>query len=86
MTQDDFIRFPVTCPICRTERLIDFRQSDVIGALVNDRPIRLRTACCDKAWTAGYVEMQKIRAHLNAARLESAAPDQLLKHREIGED
>lgn len=68
---DRSIRFPVSCPICRKEVLAEYRQADVVGALLNDRPIRLYAPCCDKSWTAGYIEMQQIRAYFGAARLDT---------------
>jgi hypothetical protein len=71
MPQDDrLVQFPVSCPICSQEVRAEYRRADVVGALLNDRPIRLYAPCCDKSWTAGYVEMLKIRACFDAARLE----------------
>jgi hypothetical protein len=68
MAQDDrLVQFPVTCPICSKARIAEYRRADVVGALLNDRAIRLYAPCCDKTWTAGYVEMQQIRAHFDPA-------------------
>lgn len=63
------VRFPVSCPICRKELIAEYRPTDIVGALINNRPIRLYAACHDKSWNASYVEVQQIRAHLGAARV-----------------
>jgi hypothetical protein len=73
---DRSIRFPVSCPICRKTFLTEYRHADVVGALLNDRPIRLYAPCCDKSWAAGYIEMQQIRAYIGAARAD--APNRTL--------
>ncbi|HTV97750.1 MAG TPA: hypothetical protein VME42_17265 [Steroidobacteraceae bacterium] len=65
------VRFAVSCPVCRREVTVEYRAADVAGALLNHRPIRLHTPCHDASWTAGYVETQQIRAHLEAVQLGS---------------
>jgi len=70
VAHEDLVRFPVSCPICRKEVLAEYRRADVVGALLNERPIRLYAPCCEKSWTAGYIEMQQIRAYFDAHRLE----------------
>ena len=86
MAQDDLIALPTTCPICRRETLSEFRRSDVVSALLNDRPIRLNAPCCGKSWTVGYVEMQRIRAYLGVGRLEPANSGRLAKPPKLLED
>jgi hypothetical protein len=87
MAHDDrLVRFPVSCPTCCKEALAEYRQADVLGALVNDRPIRLYAPCCDASWTASYIEMQQIRAHLGAARLDTPGRILLTKTREVLDD
>ena len=70
VAHEDLVRFPVSCPICRKEVLAEYRRADVVGALLNDRPIRLYAPCCAKSWTASYIEMQQIRAYFDAHRLD----------------
>jgi hypothetical protein len=72
VAHEDLVRFPVSCPLCRNEVLAEYRRADVVGALLNERPIRLYAPCCEKSWTAGYIEMQQIRAYFDADR-----PDRL---------
>jgi hypothetical protein len=91
MAHDDrLVRFPVSCPTCRKEVLAEYRQADVVGALVNDRPIRLYAPCCDMSWTASYIEMQQIRAHFGATRRDTPGPSPsgipLVKPREALDD
>jgi hypothetical protein len=87
MAQDDrLVRFPVGCPTCGKEALAEYRHADVLGALVNDRPIRLYAPCCDASWTAGYIEMQQIRAHLGATRLDTTSRTPLTQTREVLDD
>jgi hypothetical protein len=87
MPQDERLaRFPVSCPTCRKEALAEYRQADVIGALVNDRPIQLYAPCCDVSWTASYIEMQQIRAHFGAVRLDAPSRAQSITPRETTDD
>jgi hypothetical protein len=65
------IRFPISCPVCRKEVIAEYRTADLVGALINGRPIRLYAPCHDKSWAASYVEVQQIRAHLGATRLDT---------------
>ena len=72
MTADEpRVSFAIRCPVCGQEALAQYRTVDVVGALINGRPIHLYAACHDRSWTASYVEVQQIRAHLGAAWLES---------------
>jgi hypothetical protein len=66
------VRFPVNCPVCRREALAEYRYADLLGALINHRPIRLYAACHDTSWAASYVEVQQIRSRIGAARLDAA--------------
>jgi hypothetical protein len=66
--------------------LVEFPRAAVIGALVNDRPIRLHAPCCEASWTAAYIEMQQIRAHVGAARLDTASRNLPAKTREALDD
>jgi hypothetical protein len=70
MMEDDEarIRFPISCPVCRKETIAEYRTADIVGALINSRPIRLYAQCHDRSWIASYIEVQQIRAHLGAAR------------------
>ncbi|MGD0504952.1 MAG: hypothetical protein ABSD02_19620 [Steroidobacteraceae bacterium] len=86
MGHDDLVRFPVTCPICRKQVIVEYRRPDVVGALLNDRPIRLYAPCCEKTWTAGYIEMQQIRGHFEATRLDDPSRTVPPKPRETRDD
>jgi hypothetical protein len=66
------VRFPVSCPVCRREALAEYRYADLLGALINHRPIRLYAACHDTSWAASYVEVQQIRSRIGAAQLDAA--------------
>jgi hypothetical protein len=65
------VRFPVSCPVCRRESIAEYRHADLIGALINHRPIRLYAPCHDTSWAASYVEIQRIRGHLGVVRLDT---------------
>jgi hypothetical protein len=77
VSHDDLVRFSVSCPICRTEVTAEYRRLDVVGALLNDRPVRLHAPCCDKTWTASYIEMQQIRACFDTTRLDEPSRNRL---------
>ena len=65
------VSFPIRCPECGKQAITQYRAIDVVGALINGRPIHLYTACHDRSWIASYVEVQQIRAHVGAAWLET---------------
>jgi hypothetical protein len=68
---DSRVRFPIRCPVCGKEAITQYRAIDVVGALINGRPIHLYTACHDRSWIASYIEVQQIRAHLGGNWLEA---------------
>jgi hypothetical protein len=71
MSEDEpRVRFPVNCPICRKEVIAEYRAVDIVGALINGRPIHLYAACHDKSWIASYVEVQQIRGRLGERWLD----------------
>jgi len=63
------VSFPVSCPVCGNKLVAQYRPVDIVGALINGRPIHLYAACHDKSWIAGYVEVQQIRSYLGATWL-----------------
>ncbi len=63
------VSFPVSCPVCGTKLIAQYRPVDIVGALINGRPIHLYAACHDKSWIASYVEVQRIRSFLGATWL-----------------
>jgi hypothetical protein len=65
------VSFPVTCPVCGTKLIAQYRLVDIVGALINGRPIHLYAACHDIGWIASYVEVQRIRSFLGATWLEA---------------
>jgi hypothetical protein len=69
------VSFPVNCPVCRQEVMAEYRHSDLLGALINHRPIRLYAPCHDTSWAASYVEVQQIRSRMGVTRLESSGRD-----------
>ena len=65
MSEDEpRVRFPVRCPVCRKEVVAEYRTVDIVGALINGRPIHLYAACHDTGWIASYVELQDAEGHI----------------------
>lgn len=64
--QEVLIRFPVRCPICGDEQLIQVPVAAVADALVGGRAIPLRSICHDQAWDASPGEKEQIREYLAA--------------------
>jgi hypothetical protein len=64
------IRFPVACPSCRREWLLDYRLAALADAILNSRSIRLTTPCHGAIWNAGDSEVEQIRETLEAAWLD----------------
>ncbi len=65
------VSFPVSCPVCGAKLIAQYRPVDIVGALINGRPIHLYAACHDKSWIASYVEVQRIRSFLGATWLDA---------------
>ena len=65
------VSFPVTCPVCGTKLIAQYRLVDIVGALINGRPIHLYAACHDKCWIASDVEVRRICPSLGATWLEA---------------
>jgi hypothetical protein len=78
------VRFTVSCPVCRREALAEYRYADLLGALINHRPIRLYAACHDTSWAASYIEVQQIRSRIGAA--QSDATESPGERRAVDED
>jgi hypothetical protein len=64
------LRFPVTCPICGTERLSEFRVADLIDSFAKSRPLTLRVVCHDYSWAASPTEVDQAREYLRAVWLD----------------
>jgi hypothetical protein len=71
MGDEGRVSFPIRCPVCGQEVVTQYRAVDIVGAIINGRPIHLFAACHEQSWIAGYVEVQQIRAHLGATWLDA---------------
>jgi hypothetical protein len=60
------VRFPVTCPKCRTERLTEIPIDVVADALQRGADICLVATCHDVIWTATELELEQIDEYLGA--------------------
>ena len=65
------IRFPVTCPLCARELLMELPVALVAEALVKGSPIRLRASCHDICWDATQSEVEQIREYLGVVAFAS---------------
>ena len=63
------VRFPVVCPVCRLESLIELPIATVAKGL-KDGSLKLVGHCQDPAWQATTLEREQIREYLAAPRLE----------------
>ena len=61
------VRFPVTCPTCGNEMLVEFLVADISAGLISRKAIMLHTTCHDVSWKAGAVEIEQIRQYLGAS-------------------
>jgi len=64
------LRFPVTCPKCGRESLVEFPLVQIADAILNDRRIRLTAPCHGESWNANEIEVQQICEYLDAACLD----------------
>jgi hypothetical protein len=58
------IRFPVVCPKCGREKLIEFPINEVVYALNRGSGISLVATCHDVIWTATELELEQIHEYL----------------------
>jgi hypothetical protein len=65
------VRFPVTCSICGAESLGSFEVSDIAGALINHRRVRLYATCHNQTWDATIDEVLQIREYLGSVWLNT---------------
>jgi hypothetical protein len=63
------IRFPVTCPQCGDESLVEYRLVAVTIALNVWGGMRLHADCHDVFWDASDVEREQIRDYLGTSWL-----------------
>jgi hypothetical protein len=84
--EENRVSFPVSCPVCGTKQVAQYRSIDIVGALINGRPIHLYAACHDKSWIASYVETQQIRSFLGATRVDAQRHATLKDERESSDD
>jgi hypothetical protein len=80
------VSFPVRCPVCGNKLTAQYRPVDIVGALINGRPIHLYAACHDKSWIASYVEVQQIRSYLGATWFDAQRSANLKDTRESTDD
>jgi hypothetical protein len=64
--RDILITFPVKCPLCGREQLIELPVAEVADALLRDEDVYLSASCCGVVWTASEIECEQIREYLAA--------------------
>jgi len=65
------VSLPIRCPVCGEQVITQYRTVDIVGAVINGRPIHLYAACHDRSWIASYIEIQQIRACLGSRGLDA---------------
>ena len=65
------MRFPVTCPTCGKEMLVQFLIADIAAGLIAMKPINLRVTCHDVSWKASGLELEQIREYLGAPWIQA---------------
>ena len=58
------IRFPVTCPLCGNEQLIDLPVAEIADSLLKSEDVYLSASCCGVVWVASETECEQIREYL----------------------
>jgi hypothetical protein len=67
MEDDDLLmHVPVKCPLCGSDRVMQFRVTHLRAAFDLRQPIRLQASCHDAAWEANAAEAQRVREYLVA--------------------
>jgi hypothetical protein len=70
MSVEPFVRFPVVCPKCASERLMEFPVEVLASALLKDTPIRFKVMCHSLTWDAQARERDQIREYLASVTLD----------------
>jgi hypothetical protein len=60
------LRFPIQCPRCARELLLELNVARVAAALLEEHPLQLYAACHNLFWVADEQERQQIREYLEA--------------------
>lgn len=66
------LRFPVACPECARELLMEFPTDSIAAALDAGDAIRLHASCHGRTWNAGRLEREQVREYLEATHLSRA--------------
>jgi phosphatidylserine synthase len=59
-----FIRFPVTCPKCASEQLINLPVAEITNVVLRGENVYLSARCCGVVWVASEIECEQIREYL----------------------
>ena len=65
------IRFPVTCPKCDREQLIDLPVAEIANVMLRGEIVYLSAGCCGVVWVASEIECEQIREYLAALKRPS---------------
>jgi hypothetical protein len=65
--EQSLIRFPITCPLCGSESLTEFRAVIVTIAVSEWHSMRLYSRCHQVFWDASDIELDQIGAYLGAS-------------------
>ena len=60
------IRFPITCPKCANELIVEFPVAVIASDIAQRNSIRLHAICHDVSWDASPLELEQIREYLGA--------------------
>jgi hypothetical protein len=66
VVRENQIRFPVTCPLCGNEHLLDLPVAEVADAMLRGEDVYLSASCCGVVWVASEIECEQIREYLAA--------------------
>lgn len=67
---EPMVRFPVKCPVCTAEILVQFPVAMIAEAFLTNESIRLYANCHQQFWIASEIERAQIREYLGAAWIE----------------
>jgi aspartate-semialdehyde dehydrogenase len=64
--REPVVRFPVMCPKCDQELLLEMPVGHIAASLMEGQILRLYAVCHNIFWNAGMAERQQIREYLGA--------------------
>ncbi len=87
---DPWLRFPIVCPQCGKEELLNLPVAILAAALLKGAAIEFHVNCHDLRWSADRIEVEQLREYLasvagiNLQQVSPpSSPPRVIRHSEV---